>query len=100
MAFNTERRVAFVQQSLINRAVRCVADGASLTHRLMLIDKWAALLRMTLEARFVSAEEGKSASFKPLLDVCWSALDRDPFVRFMAIAAAHLAFEHGMVMRQ
>ena len=76
-----------------------MTNGASLAHRLVLIYKRAALLRMTLEAGFVSAEEGKSAGFKPLLNICWGTLGRDPFVRFMAIAATHLAFKHRMMMR-
>jgi hypothetical protein len=77
-----------------------MTNGASLAHRLVLIYKRAALLRMTLEAGFVSAEERNSAGFKPLLNICWGALGRDPFVRFMAIAATHLALEHRMMMRQ
>ena len=77
-----------------------MADDATLTHCLVLINKRAPLLRMTLEAGLVSAEEPKSAGFEPLLNICWCALGRDPFVRFMAIAAAHLALEHRMVMRQ
>ena len=77
-----------------------MTNGASLAHRLVLIYKRAALLRMTLEAGFVSAQESKAAGLELLLNVCRGALDRDPFVRFMAIAAAHLALEHRMVMRQ
>jgi hypothetical protein len=77
-----------------------MADGASLAHGLMFVHKRTALLRVTLEAGFVSAEERKSARFKPLLDVCRRALGRDPFVRFMAIAATHLAFKDRMMMRQ
>ena len=77
-----------------------MANDATLTHCLVLIDKWAALLRVTLEAGFVSAQERKAAGFELLLNICRRALDRDPFVRFMAIAAAHLAFEHRMMMRQ
>ena len=37
MAFQTERGVAFVQQSLVNRAVRGMAHRASLAYRLMLV---------------------------------------------------------------
>ena len=77
-----------------------MTDGASLAHRLVLIYKRAALLCVTLEAGFVSGHESKAASPELLLNVCRGALGRDPFVRFMAIAAAHLAFEHWMVMRQ
>src|SRR5262245_44785237 len=100
MAFYTERRVAFVQQALVDGSVRCMTNGASLPHRLMLVHEGTALLCVTLEARFVSAEERKSAAFKPLLNVCRGALGRNPFVRFMAIATAHLALEDGVVMRQ
>ena len=92
MAFQTERGVAFVQQSLVNRAVRGMAHRASLAYRLMLVHERTALLRMTLEASFISTEERDSAGFKPLLNVRRSALGGDPFVRFMAITAAHLAF--------
>ena len=77
-----------------------MANRAPLTHRLVLIDKRAALLRMTLEAGFVSAEKSEAAGFKLLLNVCRVALGRDPFVRFVAITAAHLAFKDRMMMRQ
>ena len=100
MAFHTERGVAFVKQSLVNGAVRGMTDGATLAYRLMLVHERTALLRVTFEARFVAAQERKSASFQPLLNVCRRSLGGDPLVRFMAIAAAHLAFEDGMMMRQ
>ena len=100
MAFYAKRCVALIQQALVDGTVRRMANGATLAHCLMLVDKRAALLRVTFEASFVSAEERKSAGFQPLLHVRRSALNGDPFVRFMAIAAAHLAFEHRMVMRQ
>jgi hypothetical protein len=77
-----------------------MASGATLTHCFVLIDKWPALLRVTLEAGFVSAQESKAAASELLLNICWGALDCDPFVRFMAITAAHLAFQHRMMMRQ
>ena len=100
MALYTKRRVTFVQQSLVHGSVRRMANYAPLPDRFVFIDEWAALLRMTLKAGFVSAEERKSAGFKPLLNICWCALGRDPFVRFMAIATTHLALEHRMMMRQ
>jgi hypothetical protein len=55
---------------------------------------------VTLEAGFVSGHESKAAGSELLLNVCGGALNRDPLVRFMAIAAAHLALEHRMMMRQ
>jgi hypothetical protein len=100
MAFYAERGVAFIQQALIDGAVRRMANGAPLPHRFVLIDKRAALLRMTLEASFVSAQECKAAGSELLLNICRGALGRDPFVRLMAVAAAHLAFKHRMMMRQ
>jgi hypothetical protein len=77
-----------------------MASGATLTHRLVFIHKWPALLCVTFEAGFVSAEKSEAAGFKLLLNVCRVALGRDPFVWFMAIAAAHLALKHRMMMRQ
>jgi hypothetical protein len=77
-----------------------MASDTPLPHRLVLVDKRAALLCMTFEAGFVSAQKSKAAGSELLLDICRSAFGRDPFVRFMAIAAAHLAFKHRMMMRQ
>ena len=77
-----------------------MADHAPLTHRLVLIHKWAALLCVTFKAGFVSAHKSKAAGSELLLNVCRRALRRDPLVRFMAIAAAHLAFQHRVMMRQ
>ena len=100
MAFQTERCIALVQQALVHGAVRRMADGATLPHCLMLVNEWPALLRVTLEARFVSAQERKAAGFELLLNVRRSAFYRDTFVHFVTIAAAHFAFEHRVVMRQ
>ena len=100
MAFYAKRRVTFIQQALVDGAVRRMANGAPLPHRLVFIDEWAALLCVTFEAGFVSAQKSKAAGSELLLDICRSALGRDPFVRFMAIAAAHFALEHRMMMRQ
>jgi hypothetical protein len=100
MAFQTKRRVALVQQALVHRSVRRMTDRTTLPQRLVLIDKWAALLCVTFEAGFVFAQERKTAGFEFLLDVCRGALGCDPFVRLMTIGAAHLAFEHRMMMRQ
>ena len=67
---------------------------------LVLVNQRAALLRVTLEAGFVSAQERKTAGFEFLLNICRRALDRDAFVHLMTIRAAHFAFEHRMMMRQ
>ena len=100
MAFDTKRRVPLIQETLVDGAVRRMADGATLAQRLMLIDKRAALLGVTFEAGLVFAQERKTASFEFLLNVRRSAFDCDAFVHFVTIGAAHFAFEHGMVMRQ
>ena len=100
MAFDTKRGVPFVQQALVDGAVRRMTNGATLAQRLMLVDKRAALLGVTLEAGLVFAHERKAAAFEFLLDICRRALDRDPLVRLMTIRAAHFAFEHRMVMWQ
>jgi hypothetical protein len=100
MAFQTKRRVALIQETLVDGAVRRMADDATLAQRFMLVDKRAALLRVTLEAGLVFAQERETAGFEFLLDICRRAFDRDAFVYLMTIRAAHLAFEHWMMMRQ
>ena len=51
-------------------------------------------------SRFRFGSESKAAGSELLLNICRGTLDRDSFVRFMAITAAHLAFQHRMMMRQ
>jgi hypothetical protein len=77
-----------------------MTDRTTLPQCLMLIYKWAALLRVTLETSFVSAQESKTAGFQLLLNICRSAFDRDAFVYLMTIRAAHFAFGHGVMVRQ
>jgi hypothetical protein len=77
-----------------------MTNKATLAHSLVLINKRAALLCVTFEAGFVSVQESKAASSELLLNVCRRAFVRDSFVRFMAIATAHLPLEHRMMMRQ
>src|SRR5262245_47589008 len=100
MAFQTKGRVAFIQQALVDGTVRRMTNGASLPHRLVLIHKWATLLRMTLEAGLVSAQERKTAGFERLLNVCRRAFDRAPFVRLMTVGTAHFAFGNRVMVRQ
>ena len=76
-----------------------MTDDATLTHCLVLINKWAALLCVTLEAGFVSAQKSKAAGLERLLNVRRCAFGRDPFVRFVTIRAAHFAFKDRMMMR-
>ena len=77
-----------------------MARDTTLAHCLVLINKRPALLCVTLEAGFVSAQERKTAGFEFLLDICRRVFNRDAFVYLMTIGAAHLAFEHWMMMRQ
>jgi hypothetical protein len=100
MAFQAKRLVAFIQQSLIDGSVRRMADHATLTHRLMLVNKGAALRGVALEAGFVSAQESKTAALERLLNIGPATFNCDADVRIMAIRAAHFSFKHRMVMRQ
>jgi hypothetical protein len=77
-----------------------MANRTTLPECLVLIHKWAALLRVTLEARFVSAQESKAAGFELLLNVRRSAFDRDTFVQFVTIAAADFALRDWVMVRQ
>ena len=77
-----------------------MADSTSLPQCLVLINKRAALLRVTLEADFVWAQESEAAGLKRLLNVCWRTFDRYPLVRLVTISAAHFSFRHRMMVRQ
>jgi hypothetical protein len=99
MAFQAKRRVAFIQQSLVYRPVRRMADQTTLAHCLVFIYKRAALLRVTFEASFVSAHKSKATGFERLLNICRRAFDRDSFVRLVTIRAAHFPFQHWMMVR-
>ena len=77
-----------------------MADHATLAQCFMLVNERAALLGVTLEAGFVSAQERKPAAFERLLDVGPAAFDRDSLMRVVTIGAAHFAFQHRMMVRQ
>jgi hypothetical protein len=100
MAFQAERLVSFVQQPLVHRAVWRMARKATLTHGLMLKNKWSALRGVALETRFVLAQESKAAAFKRLLNISPAAFDRHSHVRIVAIGTAHFSFQDRMTMRQ
>jgi hypothetical protein len=100
MALQAERLVSFVQQPLVHRAVWRMARKATLTHGLMLKNKWAALRGVALEASLVLAQESKATAFERLLNIGPATLDCDTDVWIMAISAAHFAFQHRMMMRQ
>ena len=76
-----------------------MAAGATFFQRFMLEHEWAGLRDVTLEAGAVSTEEQRSAAFDLLRKTCVPAFDCIAGVRIMAIGAAHLAFQHRMVMR-
>ena len=77
-----------------------MADGTTLTHCLVFVNKGTALRRVALEAGFVSAQESKAATFERLLNICRCTFNRDADMRVMAIRAAHFAFQHRMMVRQ
>ena len=77
-----------------------MADHTPLPQCLVLIDERTALLRVTFETGFVSAQESKAAGFEGLLNVRRGPFDRDPFVHLVTVSAAHLALRHRMMMRQ
>jgi hypothetical protein len=76
-----------------------MADHTTLTQRLMLINKRAALLGVALKTSFVFAQESKAAGFERLLNICAAAFDCNARVRVVTIGATHFALQHWMVMR-
>ena len=100
MAVQTERCVARDEHSLVDRAVRRMTDDAALAQRFVFEHERPALRGVTLETGFVSAEKSEATAFERLLRIGSTAFDGLALVRVMTITAAHLAFEHRMVMRQ
>ena len=77
-----------------------MANETTLAHCLVLVHKRAALLCVTFEAGFVSAQESKSPGLERLLNIRAATFDCDPFVRVVTIGATHFAFQHRMMVRQ
>ncbi len=77
-----------------------MACHATLAHSLMFKNEWSGLCSVALEARFVLAQESKTAAFERLLHISSAAFDRHSDVRVVTIGAAHFAFQHRMVVRQ
>jgi len=100
MAFQTKRCVTFVQQPLVHGAVRRMADRTTLLHCFMWVDPGTSLLCVTLEARFVSAQECKATGFELLLNIRRRTFDRYPLVQLVTIGAAHFALRHRVMVRQ
>ena len=100
MTFQAEGLVSLGQHPLVDRAVWRMADHTTLTHRLVLINKRAALRGVALEAGFISAQERKAAALKHLLNIGPTTFDRDTDVRIMAIRTAHFPLQHRVMMRQ
>ena len=98
MALQAERVVALVQHSLIDRAVRRMADDATLADCFVLKDKWTALRCMTLETRVISTHERDSTALDRLVQARSAALNRHSLMRIVAIGTAHLPFQHRMPM--
>src|SRR5262249_40260804 len=71
---------------------------AALTHRFMLVDKWAALSGVTLQAGVVLTQERLTAAMDMLRHARASAFHRAPFVRLMTVSAGHLSFHFRMTM--
>lgn len=101
VTLEAKRLVTLIQQSLIDRAMRRMTDGATFTHRFVLVDKWTALSCVTLKASVVLAKERCPASMHMTLrHTRGAALHRIALVRFMAVDAAHLSFQDRVMMRQ
>ena len=76
-----------------------MTDHTTLPHRLVLINKGAALGGMALKASLVSAQESKAAALECLLNICLCTFNSNLDVRVVTIGAAHFAFQHRMVVR-
>lgn len=100
MALQAKRCVAFVEQSLVDRAVRRMADHTPLPHRLVLVNEWPALRGVAFEASLVSAQESKPAAPERLLNIGAAAFNGYSSVRVVTIGATHLSFQDRMMVGQ
>ena len=100
MALQTKRRVALVEQSLVNGAMRRMTNYTTLAQSFVLINKRTALCRMAFETSLVLGEESKAPSFERLLYVGATAFDRISLMRVMTIRAAYFALEDRVVVGQ
>src|SRR4051812_36134966 len=77
-----------------------MATDASFAHSFVLKDKRPALRGVTLQTRSVRAQHRDAAALHALRQTGAAAFDCIAFVRVMTIGAAHLAFEHRVMMRE
>ena len=100
MAIQTQRRVSRVEHSLIDRAVWRMTHDTALAQCFVFINKGPTLRGVTFETGFVSAEKRQAAALERLLRIGCTGFDGLAGMWVMTITTAHLAFEHGMAMRQ
>lgn len=89
MAAQAKRLIARNQQTRIDAAMWIVTGDATFAHRLMLEHKWTLLRRVAFNANIIFRHEFRPAAFNHVT-----------FVRIVAINAADLAFDDGMVRGQ
>jgi hypothetical protein len=77
-----------------------MADDATLAHRFMLINPWAALGAVTLKAGVVLAEKLHATAADRLRKVCPAAFDCISLVRVMTVGATDPTFQNRMMVRQ
>ncbi len=75
-----------------------MARHTTLTHCLVLKNKWPALRSVALEASFVLAQESNATAFERLLNIGPAAADRHPYVRVVTISTTDFAFQNRVAM--
>lgn len=79
--------------------MRRVAAHATVAHRFVLVNKWASLRGMALEAGLVFAQESYATADQLLVLAGAASFNASADMRVMTIDAAHLALQYRMVMR-
>jgi hypothetical protein len=77
-----------------------MTDNTAFPYRLMLVDEWSALRRVTLKTGVVSAEKCEPAPMNRLLHICCSAFYGRTDMWIVAIGTTHFAFEDRVAVRQ
>ena len=100
MAFQAEIGVALREQFLIHRAMRRMAGDTTFANRFVFENEGPALRGVALQTGSVRAQHGEAAALHGLRHVGSASSDGVALVRVMAIGAAHLAFDHRMMVGQ
>jgi hypothetical protein len=100
VALKTKCLVAFLEQSLVDRAMRRMASGTTFADCFVFINKRAALRGVTLKANIVLAQKRQPATQDMLSHACAPTFHGAALVDLVTIRTIHLPFQNRVAMRE